>query len=275
QISRFLVVGAQITPIIISDRDQDGVADSQDAYPDDPLRASLIRIPAESYYTIAYEDLYPKKGDADFNDFVVQVYNEQDLNAKGEIVRIRGHYTHVAKGAGYNHTLNLNFPGLRGSSYSLKRYGFTGALENELPGTIPDSGIVELLPSSNTTIAASNSQPNTVLKTGKSAEIEITLNTPKTTAGFSPAPYDLFLHVITTNRDIHFLGNLFKPDGTDQYLDSDGFPWAIQIPGNWKWPYEQKDIRNAYEFFDDWYISKGMEKKDWYNFPNQSLVFPN
>ncbi|HBS04158.1 MAG TPA: LruC domain-containing protein, partial [Leptospiraceae bacterium] len=91
----------------IADADGDGVPDNEDDYPQDPDRATVVRVPAEGFYRVAYEDLYPKRGDADFNDYVVQVYHEQDLNASGKLVELRSYYTHIAKGAGYDHTLHL------------------------------------------------------------------------------------------------------------------------------------------------------------------------
>lgn len=101
----------QITPAsTVADRDGDGVPDHLDFYPDDATKASKIRIPSSGVNTASFEDLFPSAGDADLNDYVIQFYNEEDLNAKGEVVEVRGEYQHVSKGAGYKHTLNLKLP---------------------------------------------------------------------------------------------------------------------------------------------------------------------
>ena len=106
-----LTVPTQVQPqVLVADRDRDGVPDSLDFYPDDPSKSSKIRIPSSGVNTVSFEDLFPSAGDADLNDYVVQFYNEEDLNSKGEVVEIRGEYQHVAKGAGYKHTLNLRLP---------------------------------------------------------------------------------------------------------------------------------------------------------------------
>ena len=67
------VVQATITVVVkvradvqeVADADGDGVPDNEDDYPNDPDRATVIRIPAEGFYRVAYEDLYPKRGDAE------------------------------------------------------------------------------------------------------------------------------------------------------------------------------------------------------------------
>ena len=88
-------------------------------------------------------------------------------------------------------------------------------------------------------------------------------------------PYDLYIYVLNTKHEIHFAGRYTKADGTDQYLDATGFPWAVMIPGNWKWPYEKSDARTAYSKFQSWYESKGTVDLDWYEFPNLNSVFPS
>ncbi|MCB1190554.1 MAG: LruC domain-containing protein [Leptospiraceae bacterium] len=94
----------------ITDEDGDGVDDIMDFYPDNPNKAFKIRFPSTGVNTISYEDLFPSAGDADLNDYTIQTYMEEDLNGKGEVVEIRGYYQHVAKGADYDHTLNLRLP---------------------------------------------------------------------------------------------------------------------------------------------------------------------
>lgn len=285
----------------ITDGDGDGVDDMMDFYPDDPNKASRIRFPSKGVYTISYEDLFPSAGDADLNDYTIQFYNEEDLNAKGEIVEIRGYYQHVAKGAGYNHTLNLRFP----DSVTIELFE-TEILDANGSNTkngqlikFPDLAKIqdglEILGNSKHTISSKNSSKNQKYRPGHIAKMKVVFGkaVPRNTIG--SFPYDLFIKILskrvnnrypqdaprslTANKpyyEVHFPGKYFYANGKDVYIDKKGFPWAIMVPGVWAWPYERQDIRNsgAYPKFNQWAKSNGTEATDWYKDVIPSKVFP-
>ncbi len=261
--------------VTIVDTDKDGVADADDAYPEDPTRSAKIKYPTSGYYTVSFEDLYPKQGDADFNDYTVRIRYEEDLNASGQVVRVRGYYQHVAKGAGYNHILRMNLPGVSSANYTIKRSTASDVVEYQTSATGVPFTAIEILPASNTTLGTSNTATGQTFQLGKKAEFEAILTTPISKTSLGAVPYDLYIYVLNTKYEIHFAGKYTKADGTDQYLDAKGFPWAVMIPGNWKWPYESTDARTSYSKFQSWYESKGTLDLDWYNFPNSNYVFPS
>lgn len=276
EIRRTLNVFATVGPVVIADADGDGIPDDQDAFPNDPERATTVRYPADGgYYTVAFEDLYPRQGDADFNDYVLRASYEADLNAQGELARLRGEYTQVARGAGYRHTLHLSLDGVENAQMQLERFDENGALEFSSADTIAQFQGVMMLPASNTTISGSNTRRGaTTLRPGKRAAFEIIPETPINLTSLGAMPFDLFLKVINTRREIHFLGRYFEADGRDRYLDSAGFPWALLVPGDWRWPYERQDIRPAYPEFESWYASSGELGVDWYATADPALVVP-
>jgi len=55
----------------LTDSDGDGIQDADDDFPNDPARAFINFFPAAGYGSLAFEDLWPGKGDYDFNDLVV------------------------------------------------------------------------------------------------------------------------------------------------------------------------------------------------------------
>lgn len=259
------------------DTDGDGSPDGEDQFPYDPDRAVTILQPTAAdgveYYTVAYEDLYPKQGDADFNDYVVRVRYETDLNAQGKLARLRGYFQHVAKGAGYDHTLHLNLAALGRAHVALRRYDAADGLvldQTQLQESVVD---LELLPRSNVTLARSNTAAGQAFVTGWRAELEIIPELAIETVGLGSAPYDLFVKVLNTGHEIHFPRRYFDAEGKDRYVDGSGFPWAFLVPGDFAWPLERADIRSAYADFNGWYLSQGMELRDWYTRPDASRVF--
>jgi len=275
QISRFLFLQAAITVAPIIDTDGDGVADDQDAFPLDPTRSATVHLPAQGFYTVAYEDLFPVRGDADFNDYVRKIRYEEDLNANGQITRVRGYLQHLAHGAGYSHTLNLTLAGVSNAQFHLQRFAQDGTSELDTTTTVPAFTNIQLMPNSSTTITSQNANPSDVYKPGKTAQFEITLTSPVAADSLGTMPLDLSLHVINTNKDIHFLGRYKDANGKDLYLDPNGFPWALMIPGSWQWPYERGNIHQAYLNFQNWYSSAGVQNPDWYLSPVTGKVFPH
>ncbi|WCL50089.1 LruC domain-containing protein [Leptospira sp. GIMC2001] len=263
----------QIEQIANPDLDSDSVPNDLDDYPEDPNRATKIRIPSESYYTIAYEDLYPKQGDADFNDYVIRVINEEDLNKEGKVVRIRGEYTHVAKGAGYNHTLNLRLPSVVAGDYTLRRSKPNGDVYFEESKRLNSQDVINLLPSSNTTITQSNTDASQTFTEGDTATWELILDEPVPLLTLGKAPYDLYIYVQNTKLEVHFLGLYKNADGTDQYLDPAGFPWAFLVPGEFEWPLEKANMHSAYPNFNQWYTSAGTIFSDWYKTKLSTYLF--
>ncbi|WP_024864042.1 LruC domain-containing protein [Leptospira licerasiae] len=267
----------------VADTDGDGVPDDTDIYPNDATRSTEVAYPAEGVFTLAFEDSYPSAGDADLNDYVIQFKNREDLNSAGKIVRLRGTYQHVAKGAGYRHQLFIKLPVDVGASITYKLAQADGKVEvatNTVSVTSAElkSGY-QIFDDSNKTIRGQNVHPGDVFKPGFIATVEIIFNAPVERAKLGSFPYDLYAYVINTKQEIHFPGLYKNNNGTDKFLDSTGFPWAILIPGTWKYPYEKYDIRktseSGYSEFNLWVSSGGKEYKTWYfDVTNESKVFP-
>lgn len=268
---------------LASDRDGDGVDDNHDFYPDDPKKATKIRFPASSVNTIAFEDLYPNAGDADLNDYVVQFFTEEDLNSDGKITEIRGAFQHVARGAGYRHTLNLLLPNSVDITFESTVTDANGVIQNSgitvfAPTSIQLDAGLQILGNSGNTIPSPNSELNQTYSAGHIAKFKIVFNTPVARSLIGASPYNVYLKVIDTGKNIFFPGKYFDGNGKDLYMDANGFPWAIQVPGVWAWPLERQDIRNidvtGYPKFNSWATSKGLNDKDWYKTFTLAKIFP-
>lgn len=282
----------------ITDRDGDGVDDADDEYPDDSSKSATVRFPEGStdpatgtidpktaVQTISYEDLYPRAGDADLNDYTVQLWYEEDINAQGEIVEIRGYYQHVAHGAGYVHKFKLKLPSHSNISTDTVQFGklVTDAEGNVLQTDVMrnitseelDGGLL-ILGDSDKTIPGPNSKAGQEYKPGHISKVRLTFEKPINRQVLGKRPYDLFIYVKNTKHNIHFPGRYTNEDGSDKFVDTNKFPFAIMVPGVWAWPYERRDIRNpdnGYEKFKPWAESLGALFSDWYNYVATDRVY--
>jgi hypothetical protein len=85
----------------IQDADSDGIADSNDAYPNDTNRAFNSYFPATGKGTLMFEDLWPTIGDFDFNDFVCSFRQQIVTNGANKVVELKLNLTLKAIGAGF------------------------------------------------------------------------------------------------------------------------------------------------------------------------------
>ena len=89
------------TPVIIDD-DGDGIPNDEDDFPNDPDKAFLNKFPAAGYGSLGFEDLWPGKGDYDFNDVVVDYKFRAISNAQNKVVFIRAKFIVKASGASFH-----------------------------------------------------------------------------------------------------------------------------------------------------------------------------
>ncbi|MGM0613813.1 MAG: LruC domain-containing protein [Bacteroidota bacterium] len=93
-----------------NDSDGDGIKDNKDDFPNDPNKAFRNFYPASGYGTLAYEDLWPSKGDYDFNDMVLDYQFETVTDANDHVVEVNAEIVVRAAGAGYHNAFAFEFP---------------------------------------------------------------------------------------------------------------------------------------------------------------------
>jgi len=88
---------------IPEDSDNDGVSDRFDDFPEDNTKTYKNTYPSnEDFGTLAFEDLWPYKGDYDFNDLVLDYQFEHIYNTENKVSSIEGTLVLRAIGAGYH-----------------------------------------------------------------------------------------------------------------------------------------------------------------------------
>ncbi len=283
------------------DADGDGVSDDDDAYPEDPHRAYNNYLISKGYSTLMFEDLWPAKGDFDFNDLVVDYKMNRITNAKGEIVDIVFTYQVKAIGAGFKNGLGVELTGINPNEVysvkgnSLKSNIFKMDANGLEAGTkfltfIAFDNAFDLLPPTgggvtgvNTTIGAAYRKPKeetvvlSLMKEGVSAS-----GKPLTLRDVTFEQFNPFL-IANQNRgvEIHLAD---KPPtaladaklfGTRDDASAEGrgvwykskktfMPWALHVGDEVPYPAEKVSIVKAYPFFVDWVKSNGTVYADWY-----------
>lgn len=276
------------------DPDGDGVTGTADHHPDDPLRAFVTRYPTHGFTVVALEDMYPARGDADFNDAVVAYAYQLVTDAKGNVKDILADYHLLARGAGYDHALGLHLAGLPDGAtgtVEIERYlsGDTIVQEPVVRRAVSEmvrggKRIGDVFPSTKAALrAVKGSFTNTATaepeRPAASARVVVTFDTAVAATALGTVPYDLYFTVRGWQgpADVHFPGmpgladraeSLPKEEGPAAFLDEAGFPFLIEVPTSWRFPLEQVALSAAYPDFKKWQESRGQEQRDWYLNPH-------
>jgi len=268
-----------------NDRDGDGVPDDQDVSPDDPREAYAIRIPAEGNLSVAYEDLFghADAGDADYNDFIAAYHITEYVDAESKYLsRIEFEVTAREKIAGYDHLFGIRIDSFTGWAdlnwgkkekvgkivKPIKKWVYKAPLE------VPVFLYTSRAKGEVRTFTVTFKEPQYIGDT-ESPEGETVI--------VDRAPFNPYLYVWTTGKDVHLVGEetLRKSNNPGAvYLDGNNFPWGLLVPAEWTPPVETQRIEDFYPDFTEWRTSKGELKKDWYlnykdpNAPPPPDVYP-
>ncbi|MBB1313602.1 MULTISPECIES: LruC domain-containing protein [Aliivibrio] len=279
---------------------------------------SVELYPAGSgYTTFAYEDQYPKVGDYDMNDVLMNVkYTEFSHNNKVIQLKIEGKI--AALGGIYHSGFAIRLPGISPSkikSRSVKLF-IDGELQNV---DVLESGTLDAVlivhedlwsftesgEDDGCTMFRTESGCGTDHRPNWSLIIPLAIPIPQ--AQMPDFPYDPFIFATPgyyygeyglqvsgghpgRNVEVHLKnqmptskfdnGYIGKSDdatnaGNGTYFHtSNGLPWAIEIPLDWKHPIESVSILEAYPQFADFaQDATGQTAPDWYVNPTASNIY--
>lgn len=278
---------------LIADADNDGVQDSDDAYPNDVTRAYNNYYPsANTYGTLMFEDLWPNTGDYDFNDLVLGYRYNRVTNADNKVVEIKATYITKAVGATMHNGFGLQLNGVT----SAKVTSVTGAKSNgvnwlTLSGNGTESGqtyanivvfddALRIMP--NQGGSCINTYSENPLVTPDTTILTIGLTTATGQAlSISDIVFNPYLIINQTrNKEIH-LANFAPTDkASSEYFGTgqdnttsasssykskgNNLPWALDVPANIPYMKEKVDFVTGYLNFANWAISNGTTNTDWY-----------
>ena len=311
-----VVIAIQVTPFSAVDRskvqalvkeevvdsDDDDIPDVLDAFPQDPKQAGRRFYPsATGFGSLAFEDLWPKKGDFDMNDLVVAYRAVETLNAKNEIVDLKLMYEIRARGAGSDNGFGLHLAGLSRDAIDAATLSINNKAAVALPMEAGQTEAVFIL-SPNVTTLTNTGQPfpcsmmNTVVKCARTAAVPMELNIhfkqPVTAAQLGAAPFNPFIyrttqrglevhlvdHPPTAKANLKLFGTLDDTSNPAQgryYRTGANEPWALDVPETWRYPTEWNNVARTYPNLATWAASGGQVANDWYvSKLVEALAFP-
>lgn len=273
-----------VPPIVRgTDTDGDGVVDTDDDYPSDPLRAFDNYTPGENTWgSLAFEDLWPAFGDYDLNDMVIDYRINQVTNAQNRVKDIKCNWRLRAVGASFNNGFAFELPFAADKIASVTSNHNLWTLESGGTKAVVRvfNNTFDLIPQVqghfiNTEIGQPYITP--VLIT-----TDIVLNTPQNINEFiHSAPYNPFIFVKgVRSHEVHMKDyaptdlmnvSLFGTGNDDSnptenryYTSRNNLPWAFNIASEFAYPSERSMITRAYLKFAPWAQSNGNSYPDWY-----------
>ena len=277
-----------------TDSDGDGVLDPYDDYPQDVTLAFDNSLNV-TYSTLLFEDLWPGKGDYDFNDMVLDYRINRVTNASNKIVRASAHVVIRAVGASYKNGFAFQIDGLIPSKIlsvdGQKLKGNLFTLASNGTESSQNAAVIPVFDDALSTIGYSGAGTGVnVDKNGASIAPDTsfllirfdTLGTGVSLSDFSGITFNPFI-VVNQNRgrEVHLVDHLptlkmdkslFRSQGDysdpargKYFRTSNNHPWAITTASSIPYMQEKNDITSGYLKFIDWAISNGTEYSDWYN----------
>lgn len=197
--------------------DGDGVPDNTDDYPTDPTKAFNNWYPDQNgYSTLAFEDLWPGKGDYDFNDLVLSYRFNQITNAQNKIVQVKATIISEAMGSNLHNAFAFQMPVTPAQVTSVTgidlRHGLvTVAANNTETGQSKAVVVVyddayDHLPPPGSGIGT-NTEPGAPYVTPDTMRITIDLAEPIALSVIGTPPYNPFI-IVDQNRN----GEVHLPD---------------------------------------------------------------
>ena len=287
------------------DTDNDGVLDHIDEYPSQSNKAFNAYLPAKNQQSsLAFEDLWPEKGDYDFNDLVVDYQYKKVLSANMKVQEIQANFTVKAIGGYFHNGFGIELPlnhnlveGVTGnvlnSRYVVNNANGTESGHSNAVVIIFEDAYDIMSPLSSGQLV--NVRQKEAYINPETLSINIDLsdsqidNSQITTENINPflivdqnRGHEIHLpgRVPTALFDVSLLGSGADnsiPANNRYYVTDQELPWAININQSFAYPIENAAINRAHNNFSVWAESNGAMYTDWYygkiNYRNSRFIY--
>lgn len=257
-----------------TDTDADGVCDQDDC---EPNNVNVATCNTYGTGTLAFEDLWPSKGDYDMNDVVINYNYTIKSNAANKVTRVEASYTLRATGGSFQNGFGVQFPVDRS-----KVSGVSGAtLEAN-----QSKAVLIVFNNMRQEMNFWNTQKGQSSSSTVTYNVSFNITDGPLLANFGLSYYNPFIWNNTAGfgrgYEIHLPGSMptdlanaslfgSVSDNTNigmsrTYVSKEGgYPWGLNIPANFSYPKEKADINSAYLRFANWVNSGGSQHSNWYS----------
>jgi LruC domain-containing protein len=228
---------------------------------------------------LGFEDLWPDKGDYDFNDLVVDYRFEGNDNSSNNVNEVIATFVVKATGAGYENGFGFNLPESVVPKSSINVSGhqlpIDGVVELDANGCEKNQDAITIIPFTKVPYLG-NTQDGGVTSAYDTIRITIEVSGNYSFTDFHFESFNPFLIVDQTRgREVHLPSPNYPPtdladvayfgtfdDDSDIatgkfYKTSNNLPWVINIPVSFRYPYEKIDITEGYHHLVEWVESNG------------------
>lgn len=270
------------------DDDEDGVSNSIDVAPNDPTIAFYAYTPSQGQFgTLAFEDLFPNKGDYDMNDLVVDYNFKEYLNAQNKIVKIDVSLELRAAGGvqenGFGFEMGVDADKVAAVT-GFQLVGGQVKLGSNGVETGQNKAVIIAFDNALQLLGGGNIL-NTEKEKGQINPVSLNLNiqftAPVTRQELGAAPFNPFIFVNTLRgKEVHLPGyrpttlanvdffgsgdDVTNPNSGVFYQTATGLPFAINVPVSFAYPVERAPINAGHLKFTQWAQSGGSLFSDWY-----------
>lgn len=271
------------------DTDGDGIRDEDDDFPADPEVVSAVYSPSQfGTGSLAFEDMWPEKGDYDFNDLVVGYRMIKYVDANNQAVKMTMKFSVMSIGADLKNGFGIELPiskDLIASVKGGKNLNQVVQLDDKNLEKGHTNAVIIVFDDARENFALpingmSRTDYSQVEAPLAEIDIEIRFTQHIDMNLLAGSPYNPFIFSKANRRkEVHLPGQkptaladqkLFKSQDDNTQLDSgvtykttQGLPWAINLPHKFRVPLERVSIDKAYGKFVSFATSAGAYS-DWY-----------
>ncbi|MGY3214954.1 LruC domain-containing protein [Mucilaginibacter sp. HD30] len=274
------------------DSDGDGVLDELDAFPNDGTRAYVSYYPSASKMaTLGFEDNWPKKGDYDLNDLVVNYRYAFTSNAANQVVELKGEFKVAASGASFHNGFGVQLPVAASAVTSVTGQQFmSNYITLAANGVEAGQSKAVIIPFDNHEILLKNPDLSYFINTkadkdkvtnGSTATVVVKFGTPVASSVLTASAFNPFIiSDLRRGYEAHLPGyaptdkvttTLFGKDDDNSipaqnryYQTKENLPWGISFSEGFSYPIEGANISATYLHFNEWASSGGISYPDWY-----------